>query len=233
MTSSTIHPAGSAGTLLTCIVVVFHFLDFASSVRRRQPVGDPEIIAGGIHSLDNLPGEIDRQAVEPDLALPRLYRIGEGAQTPHLAWIKTYPMSSFKFEKGGGHSVGAMTPRVHTSVDRPASSTGDYWFGTTPANESKPCRGPPANTRYIVTTLSGCVEFELCNAALEGTGEKIVVRPGDLLLAEDSKGPAHAWRIVQCGLKADTLAPWNRMYLDISNNETYNAFLQDVLGDEV
>merc|ERR1719446_505849 len=73
---------------------------------------------------------------------------------------------------------------------------GDMWFFTTPSNESGPCKGPPIGKRYLLSTLNGCVEFETCDVDKKGTGVKMIVRPGDMILMEDNLGPAHQWRIV-------------------------------------
>lgn len=57
-----------------------------------------------------------------------------------------------------------------------------------------------APTRQFVITLSGTLEFEMKD------GSKIIVNPGDLLLAEDTAGSGHRWRIVDDN-------PWRRAYV--------------------
>ena len=57
-----------------------------------------------------------------------------------------------------------------------------------------------APTRQFVLTLGGTLEFET------RAGETFTIHPGDLLLAEDTAGGGHRWRIV--GDK-----PWRRAYV--------------------
>jgi quercetin dioxygenase-like cupin family protein len=54
--------------------------------------------------------------------------------------------------------------------------------------------------RQYVITLSGRLEFET------RTGAKQVVEPGDILLAEDTSGGGHRWRLVDD-------RPWRRVYI--------------------
>jgi quercetin dioxygenase-like cupin family protein len=57
-----------------------------------------------------------------------------------------------------------------------------------------------APTRQFVLTLGGILKFET------RTGETFTIRPGDVLLAEDTCGGGHRWRIV-----GDE--PWRRAYV--------------------
>jgi hypothetical protein len=54
--------------------------------------------------------------------------------------------------------------------------------------------------RQYVITLSGRLEFET------RTGARQVVEPGDVLLAEDTTGGGHRWRLVDD-------QPWRRVYV--------------------
>jgi quercetin dioxygenase-like cupin family protein len=53
-----------------------------------------------------------------------------------------------------------------------------------------------------VVTLSGRLEFET------RSGAKQVVEPGDILLAEDTWGGGHRWRLVDD-------QPWRRVYIAV------------------
>lgn len=53
--------------------------------------------------------------------------------------------------------------------------------------------------RFVIT-LSGTLEFETRG------GEKFIIRPGDILLAEDNTGTGHRWSLIG----AD---PWRRAYV--------------------
>jgi quercetin dioxygenase-like cupin family protein len=56
--------------------------------------------------------------------------------------------------------------------------------------------------RQYVITLSGRLEFET------RTGDRQVVKPGDILLAEDISGGGHRWRLVDD-------QPWRRVYVGV------------------
>lgn len=57
-----------------------------------------------------------------------------------------------------------------------------------------------APTHQLVLTLSGTLEFETRN------GETFVIHPGDVLLAEDTTGSGHRWRLIG-------EEPWRRAYV--------------------
>jgi quercetin dioxygenase-like cupin family protein len=57
-----------------------------------------------------------------------------------------------------------------------------------------------APTRQFVITLSGTLEFETRD------GQKFIIRPGDILLAEDTSGSGHKWRLLDD-------QPWRRAYV--------------------
>lgn len=59
-----------------------------------------------------------------------------------------------------------------------------------------------APTRQFVVTLAGTLEFRTA------TGATFVIRPGDLLLAEDTTGTGHSWRLMDD-------QPWRRAYVII------------------
>ncbi len=56
--------------------------------------------------------------------------------------------------------------------------------------------------RQYVITLSGRLEFET------RTGEIQIVEPGDILLAEDTAGGGHRWRLIDD-------QPWRRVYVAV------------------
>lgn len=57
-----------------------------------------------------------------------------------------------------------------------------------------------APTRQFVITLSGTLDFQTRN------GEHFTIRPGDILLAEDTTGSGHSWKLVD-------EEPWRRVYV--------------------
>jgi hypothetical protein len=62
----------------------------------------------------------------------------------------------------------------------------------------------PAPIRQFVLTLSGTLEFET------RLGNRFTIRPGDILLAEDTTGGGHRWRLL-----GD--APWRRAYVILAS----------------
>jgi quercetin dioxygenase-like cupin family protein len=57
-----------------------------------------------------------------------------------------------------------------------------------------------APRRQFVITLSGTLDFQTRG------GEHFMIRPGDILLAEDTTGSGHSWRLVND-------EPWRRIYV--------------------
>jgi len=60
-----------------------------------------------------------------------------------------------------------------------------------------------APTRQLVLTLSGTPDFQT------RAGKHFTIRPGDVLLAEDTTGSGHSWRLVDD-------QPWRRAYVIIA-----------------
>lgn len=61
-----------------------------------------------------------------------------------------------------------------------------------------------APTRQFVITLSGTLEFKTA------TGATFLIRPGDVLLAEDTTGTGHSWRLMDD-------QPWRRAYVILAD----------------
>jgi quercetin dioxygenase-like cupin family protein len=61
--------------------------------------------------------------------------------------------------------------------------------------------------RQYVITLSGRLEFET------RAGMRQIVKPGDILLAEDTSGGGHRWRLIDD-------QPWRRVYVALSNQRS-------------
>jgi quercetin dioxygenase-like cupin family protein len=71
-------------------------------------------------------------------------------------------------------------------------------FKETPAHSSYDWH-PDPEPQYVIT-LSGTLEFTT------PSGETFVLRPGDVLLAEDNVGAGHKWRLID-------EQPWRRAYV--------------------
>jgi hypothetical protein len=57
-----------------------------------------------------------------------------------------------------------------------------------------------APTRQFVITLAGTLEFKT------SSGHTFTIRPGEILLAEDTTGTGHSWRLIDD-------QPWRRAYV--------------------
>jgi quercetin dioxygenase-like cupin family protein len=61
-----------------------------------------------------------------------------------------------------------------------------------------------APVRQLVVTLAGTLIFSTRD------GEEFTLHPGDVLLAEDTAGSGHQWRLQGCD-------PWRRMYVVLAD----------------
>jgi quercetin dioxygenase-like cupin family protein len=85
-------------------------------------------------------------------------------------------------------------PNARSGVDSAATVT----FEESARGSSLSWHNAPA--RQYVITLSGTLEFET------RLGERFTVAPGDVVLAEDTAGGGHRWRLVDN-------QPWRRVYV--------------------
>ena len=96
-------------------------------------------------------------------------------------------------------------------IDLPKGERGDILSGTvgaisisfreTRAGGAFEWHDAPA--RQFVITLSGTLDFQT------RTGEHFMLHPGDILLAEDTAGTGHSWKLVD-------EHPWRRAYVILS-----------------
>jgi quercetin dioxygenase-like cupin family protein len=87
-------------------------------------------------------------------------------------------------DPGSGHSI--AEPVQTASFEETAAGSSLSWHN--------------APARQYVVTLSGTLEFET------RVGERCTIRPGDVLLADDTTGGGHRWRLVDD-------QPWRRVYV--------------------
>jgi len=69
-------------------------------------------------------------------------------------------------------------------------------------------------TQYVIT-LSGVLEFST------RTGETFILNPGDVLVATDTTGSGHQWKLIND-------EPWKRMYV-VFEAGTETHFVPDVI----
>jgi quercetin dioxygenase-like cupin family protein len=89
------------------------------------------------------------------------------------------------------------SPVARSAADDAATVT----FEESPRGSSLSWHNAPE--RQYVITLSGTLEFET------HLGERFTVAPGDVLLAEDTAGGGHRWRLVDD-------QPWRRVYVSLA-----------------
>ncbi|WP_109606766.1 cupin domain-containing protein [Mucilaginibacter oryzae] len=66
-----------------------------------------------------------------------------------------------------------------------------------------------APAEQYVITLSGTLEFETY------PGEKFILKPGEILIAQDTTGTAHKWKLVDD-------EPWKRLYVTFDPEKPVN-----------
>jgi len=97
------------------------------------------------------------------------------------------------------------------TIDFNSGPHGDLATGKLPAAsvsfEETAARGKldwhTAPVRQLVVTLSGTLDFETRG------GQHFTLRPGEILLAEDTVGGGHCWRLIDD-------APWRRVDIVLS-----------------
>ena len=98
-------------------------------------------------------------------------------------------------------------------IELPGGERGDVLSGNVPAasisfRETKPggtFEWHDAPVRQLVITLSGTLDFQTRR------GQHFTIRPGDILLAEDTTGGGHSWKLVDQD-------PWRRAYVILAPN---------------
>jgi quercetin dioxygenase-like cupin family protein len=80
-------------------------------------------------------------------------------------------------------------------------------FKETPAHATYDWHNAPVE-QYVIT-LTGTLEFET------RTGETFILKPGEILIALDTTGSAHKWRMVDD-------QPWKRVYVQFKKDAVIN-----------
>jgi quercetin dioxygenase-like cupin family protein len=90
--------------------------------------------------------------------------------------------------------VSTAMPSVHVTIEE-TSSGGSLAWHTAPV-------------RQLVVTLAGTLYFSTHFSTRDG--EQFTLRPGDVVLAEDTAGSGHQWRL-------EGADPWRRMYVALAD----------------
>lgn len=91
-----------------------------------------------------------------------------------------------------------LTTLRGTALQSPPAKATEVTFAESPPGSSLDWH--PAPVRQYVITLSGTLEFET------RLGETFELAPGTVLLAEDTQGGGHKWRLTDD-------QPWRRIYV--------------------
>ena len=98
-------------------------------------------------------------------------------------------------------------------IELPGGERGDVLSGNVPATSISFRETRPGGTfewhdapvRQLVITLSGTLDFQTRR------GQHFTIRPGDILLAEDTTGGGHSWSLIDQD-------PWRRAYVILAPN---------------
>jgi quercetin dioxygenase-like cupin family protein len=94
-----------------------------------------------------------------------------------------------------------FTRRIHHDSDwRGLKKATAIRFQESPAGSALDWHTAP-HAQYVIT-LSGTLEFTTRD------GETFVLRPGEVLLAADTTGTGHRWRLIDD-------QPWRRLYVEL------------------
>ena len=92
-------------------------------------------------------------------------------------------------------------------VDKQVLAAESILFEETPARSSLDWHNAPT-TQYVIT-LSGVLEF-----VMHG-GETFIIHPGEILVAADTTGSGHKWRLIDD-------QPWKRLYVAFKEGAKVN-----------
>lgn len=135
-------------------------------------------------------------------------------------------------EKTGLGSVGLFSSLfVNPNV---FDNSGDLrmQFAITPLPDKITGEGPKlahtAPRKQLVITLGGCLEFKSCDVDVHKSQHIAIIKPGDVLLAEDLEGAGHVWRFLPN--ETGKLHPWIRCYIHLG--EEYDHLVSQLIHTE-
>ncbi len=92
-------------------------------------------------------------------------------------------------------------------IDHELTAADSIRFEETPPHSSLDWHTAPT-TQYVIT-LAGILEFTM------HSGETFTINPGEILIALDTTGSGHKWRLVND-------QPWKRVYVGFKENTKIN-----------
>jgi uncharacterized cupin superfamily protein len=104
-------------------------------------------------------------------------------------------LHAFKLYTGPDNASHVMEGAIAEDASTDAAS---IHFKESPSHSAFDWHNAPC--RQYVITLAGTLEFTT------GEGEKFILHPGDVLLADDTAGTGHKWRLIDD-------QPWRRAYV--------------------
>ena len=120
---------------------------------------------------------------------------GTDAQRTAASGLLGVGIRAFKLYTGTDHASHVLEGTIDETL---RSAVIALYFKETPAHSSAEWHDSPES--QCVITLSGTLEFTTRDH------ETFVLRPGDVLLSEDSAGTGHKWRLIDD-------QPWRRAYV--------------------
>jgi quercetin dioxygenase-like cupin family protein len=169
--------------------------DIASDARGRLPFSGSAARTLPLQIPDFLPVEQAHTTVVPNKHYPRS-RDGEMIRCVRI-W--TGDDQNSHFEEGSIE----LEPGAHGDLLSSKLVTAQASFQETAAGGTLAWHTAPV--RQLVITLSGTLDFQTRG------GQHFMLKPGDILLAEDTAGGGHTWRLVDD-------QPWRRVYVVLGSD---------------
>ena len=119
----------------------------------------------------------------------------------------------YLFTGDDGHSH----VKTGTIVDNEALPVDSILFEETPSHSSLDWHNAPV-TQYVIT-LSGVLEF------VTHGRETFTIHPGDILVATDTTGSGHRWRLIND-------QPWKRLYVTFKAGSKINFRIDEAKPGE-
>ena len=132
-------------------------------------------------------------------------------------------------EKTGLGSVGLFSSLFVNQNIFDNSGDVKVQFAVTPAPDKNYGEGPKlahtAPRKQLVITISGHLEFKSCDVEDHDEEHKMIIKSGDILLAEDLEGAGHVWKFLED--ENGKMQPWVRCYVHLG--EEYEHLISELV----